>query len=146
LSSSNFAGEPQPYICKFKSGPRSIVSPAPVHHCRLGRPLASLGECSLAGVSGVLGVAVRVATFVASLAIGISTALEELHRYGKRWQLYRESAEDMLSAGWDFAMKLDRHGTCTTQKSAKETGQQAFDEFAAAVNKVQKAFRDKVHA
>ena len=44
--------------------------------------------------------AVRVATWVVSLVVAVSAAIEQFFRYGDRWRNYRRTAERMKTEGW----------------------------------------------
>ncbi len=45
---------------------------------------------------------VRWATFVISLLVAISVAVEEFFHYGERWRHYRSSVERLKIEGWQF--------------------------------------------
>ena len=51
--------------------------------------------------TGVM-VYVRWATFVISLLVAISVAVEEFFHYGERWRHYRSSVERLKIEGWEF--------------------------------------------
>ncbi len=44
----------------------------------------------------------RVLTFVISLMVAISVAVEEFFHYGERWRHYRSSVERLKIEGWEF--------------------------------------------
>ena len=49
-----------------------------------------------------LDVAARVATWIVSLVVAISAAVEQFFRFGERWRHYRQSAELLKAEGWLF--------------------------------------------
>lgn len=51
--------------------------------------------------SGVMAY-VRWATFIISLMVAISVAVEEFFHYGERWRHYRNSVERLKIEGWEF--------------------------------------------
>jgi hypothetical protein len=53
------------------------------------------------GSTGVM-VYIRWATFVISLLVAVSVAVEEFFHYGERWRHYRSSVERLKIEGWEF--------------------------------------------
>ena len=45
---------------------------------------------------------VRGATFIISLLVAISLAIEEFFNYGERWRHYRRTVESLKIEGWEF--------------------------------------------
>lgn len=45
---------------------------------------------------------VRILTFIISLLVAISVAIEEFFHYGERWRHYRNTSERLKIEGWDF--------------------------------------------
>ena len=45
---------------------------------------------------------IRYVTFIISLFVAISVALEEFFHYGERWRHYRNTAERLKIEGWEF--------------------------------------------
>ncbi len=41
-------------------------------------------------------------TFIVSLVVALSAAVEEFFRYGERWRHYRRTVESLKSEGWQF--------------------------------------------
>ncbi len=58
--------------------------------------LVSVGE-----IKGFPG-ATRWVTFVLSLLIAVSAAIEEFFHFGERWRSYRETVERLKGEGWQF--------------------------------------------
>ena len=57
-----------------------------------------------------LDVAARIATWVVSLVVAISAAVEQFFRYGDRWRNYRRTAEQLKTEGWLFLQLGGRYG------------------------------------
>ncbi len=75
-------------------------------------------------LTGDYALAVRGATFVISLLVGISAAVEEFFHYGERWRHYRQTSELMKMEGWNFFQlsgAYERFGSCS----------EAYREFAS---------------
>lgn len=53
------------------------------------------------GNTGVIAY-VRWATFIISLLVAVSVAVEEFFHYGERWRHYRSSVERLKIEGWEF--------------------------------------------
>lgn len=53
-------------------------------------------------LGGDAGVFIHGATFVISLLVALSAAVEEFFHYGERWRHYRRTAERLKSEGWQF--------------------------------------------
>lgn len=51
---------------------------------------------------GTLDTAARVATWVVSLVVAISAAVEQFFHFGERWRNYRRTAERLKGEGWLF--------------------------------------------
>ena len=51
--------------------------------------------------TGVI-VYIRWATFIISLLVAVSVAVEEFFHYGERWRHYRSSVERLKIEGWEF--------------------------------------------
>jgi hypothetical protein len=49
-----------------------------------------------------LDVAARVATWIVSLVVAVSAAVEQFFRFGERWRHYRQAAELLKAEGWLF--------------------------------------------
>ena len=45
---------------------------------------------------------VQMLTFIVSLVVALSAAVEEFFRYGERWRHYRQMTESLKSEGWQF--------------------------------------------
>jgi hypothetical protein len=53
------------------------------------------------GSTGVMAY-IRWATFIISLLVAVSVAVEEFFHYGERWRHYRSSVERLKIEGWEF--------------------------------------------
>jgi hypothetical protein len=51
---------------------------------------------------GNLDAAARVATWVVSIVVAVSAAVEQFFHFGERWRNYRQSAERLKGEGWLF--------------------------------------------
>ena len=45
---------------------------------------------------------IKALTFIVSLVVALSAAVEEFYRYGERWRHYRRTVESLKSEGWQF--------------------------------------------
>mgnify|MGYP001585919572 FL=1 len=45
---------------------------------------------------------IKALTFIVSLVVALSAAVEEFFRYGERWRHYRRTVESLKSEGWQF--------------------------------------------
>ncbi len=45
---------------------------------------------------------IKTLTFIVSLVVALSAAVEEFFRYGERWRHYRSTVESLKSEGWQF--------------------------------------------
>ena len=71
--------------------------------------------------------AARVATWVVSLVVAISAAVEQFFHFGDRWRNYRRTAERLKAEGWFY---LELSGPYATDRA---THASAFDDFALRV-------------
>ncbi|MBS0182559.1 MAG: DUF4231 domain-containing protein [Nitrospira sp.] len=71
---------------------------------------------------------VKTLTFIVSLAVALSAAVEEFFRHGDRWRHYRRMTESLKSEGWQF---LQLSGSY-----ANQTHIQAYPVFAARVEEL----------
>ena len=71
---------------------------------------------------------IQTITFIVSLVVALSAAVEEFFRYGERWRHYRQMTESLKSEGWHF---LQLSGTY-----ANQTHIQAYPVFAARVEEL----------
>ena len=71
---------------------------------------------------------VQMLTFVVSLVVALSAAVEEFFRYGERWRHYRRMTESLKSEGWQF---LQLSGSYANQSHL-----QAYPAFAARVEEL----------
>jgi hypothetical protein len=78
--------------------------------------------------------AVKMLTFLLSLLVGISVAIEGFFRYGERWRHYRRTVECLKIEGWHFFQLAGTY-------QAFPTDSEAFPDFAAQVEKI---FRQEV--
>ncbi|MBX3332381.1 MAG: DUF4231 domain-containing protein [Nitrospira sp.] len=68
---------------------------------------------------------VKTLTFIVSLVVALSAAVEEFFRYGERWRHYRRMTEALKSEGWQFLQLSGGY--------ANQTHIQAYSTFAARV-------------
>lgn len=68
---------------------------------------------------------IQALTFIVSLMVALSAAVEEFFRYGERWRHYRRMTESLKSEGWQF---LQLSGSY-----ANQTHVQAYPAFATRV-------------
>jgi hypothetical protein len=71
---------------------------------------------------------VKTLTFIVSLVVALSAAVEEFFRHGERWGHYRQMTESLKSEGWQF---LQLSGTY-----ANQTHVQAYPAFATRVEEL----------
>jgi hypothetical protein len=71
---------------------------------------------------------VQTLTFIVSLGVALSAAVEEFFRYGERWRHYRQMTESLKSEGWQF---LQLSGVY-----ANQTHITAYPAFAARVEQL----------
>ncbi len=87
------------------------------------------GLVSLNIADNALATSIRVFTFVLSLLVGISAAVEQFFNFGERWRHYRQTSEMMKIEGWSF---FQLSGAYQRAKSHAE----AYREFASRVEAV----------
>jgi hypothetical protein len=71
---------------------------------------------------------VQTLTFIVSLEVALSAAVEEFFRYGERWRHYRQMTESLKSEGWQF---LQLSGAYANQSHVT-----AYPAFAARVEQL----------
>lgn len=71
---------------------------------------------------------VKTLTFIVSLAVALSAAVEEFFRHGDRWRHYRRMTESLKSEGWQFLQLSGAY--------ANQTHIQAYPTFAARVEEL----------
>ena len=71
---------------------------------------------------------IKTLTFIVSLVVALSAAVEEFFRYGERWRHYRRMTESLKSEGWHF---LQLSGVY-----ANQTHIQAYPAFATRVEEL----------
>lgn len=84
---------------------------------------------------------IRVAAIVAGLMVAVSTASEELFRFGPRWRHYRQTSEQVRGEGWMFITlsgpyrRFDTHAEAfrTFARNVEEALQQDVDAFMTNV-------------
>jgi hypothetical protein len=84
---------------------------------------------------------VRAAAIAAGLMVAVSTAAEELFRFGPRWRHYRQTSEQVRSEGWMFITlsgpyrRYGTHGEAfrTFARNVEEAFQQDVDAFITNV-------------
>ncbi len=80
------------------------------------------------GEQGV-GDLIRWITFILSLIVAISIAVEEFFHFGERWRHYRRTVECLKIEGWQFFQLAGPYQQLGTHS-------QAFTDFAAQVEKI----------
>lgn len=75
------------------------------------------------GLGGGLGEAVRVTTWVVSIVVATSAAVEGFFRFGERWRNYRRTAEQLKTEGWLY---LQRAGPYALDGAGHEALYRAF--------------------
>lgn len=80
-------------------------------------------------IGGQVATGTRWATFVLSLLVAVSLAVEEFFHLGERWRHYRRTAEILKSEGWAFLQRGGRYRRF-------ETHQEAYPTFAAKVEAI----------
>lgn len=81
--------------------------------------------------------AVRVATWVVSLLVAISAALEQFFRFGDRWRHYRRTAEQLKTEGWLYLQASGPYA------GAAATHDSAYPAFALRVEELARADVDE---
>jgi len=71
---------------------------------------------------------IQTLTFIVSLVVALSAAVEEFFRYGERWRHYRQMTESLKSEGWQFLQLSGPY--------ADQTHVQAYPAFAARVEEL----------
>ena len=71
---------------------------------------------------------IQTLTFIVSLVVALSAAVEEFFRYGERWRHYRRMTESLKSEGWQFLQLSGGY--------ANQTHIQAYPLFAARVEEL----------
>lgn len=79
-------------------------------------------------VGGGAATAIQIITFVVSLMVAMSAAVEEFFHYGERWRHYRRTVERLKSEGWQFFQLSGAY--------ANQTHIQAYPAFAARVEEL----------
>ncbi|MGZ8366751.1 MAG: DUF4231 domain-containing protein [Nitrospira sp.] len=74
-------------------------------------------------------------TFIVSLVVALSAAVEEFFRYGERWRHYRRTVESLKSEGWQF---LQLSGPYVNM-----THSQAYPAFATRVEELSREEVDR---
>jgi Protein of unknown function (DUF4231) len=70
-----------------------------------------------------LDLALRVGTWVVSLVVAVSAAVEQLFRFGERWRIYRNTAEGLKTEGWLY---FQRAGPYAGEGMTHEAAYPAF--------------------
>lgn len=86
---------------------------------------------ALNSLSGWQGTTVRIATWVVSLIVAISAAVEGFFQFGQRWRNYRSTAEKLKIEGWLFFQLADPPYTSSNGSQAA-----AFKQFAGRVEEL----------
>ncbi len=78
---------------------------------------------------------IKTLTFIVSLVVALSAAVEEFFRYGERWRHYRRTVESLKSEGWQF---LQLSGPYVNM-----THSQAYPAFATRVEELSREEVDR---
>jgi hypothetical protein len=78
---------------------------------------------------------IKALTFIVSLVVALSAAVEEFFRYGERWRHYRRTVESLKSEGWQF---LQLSGPYVNM-----THSQAYPAFATRVEELSREEVDR---
>jgi hypothetical protein len=78
---------------------------------------------------------IKALTFIISLVVALSAAVEEFFRYGERWRHYRRTVESLKSEGWQF---LQLSGPYVNM-----THSQAYPAFATRVEELSREEVDR---
>jgi Protein of unknown function (DUF4231) len=84
---------------------------------------------SLNTLDGSAGNAAQVATWVVSLVVAVSAAVEGFFQYGQRWRNYRATAERLKIEGWLFFQLAGPYATSADHADA-------FATFAARIEEL----------
>ncbi|MDH5253248.1 MAG: DUF4231 domain-containing protein, partial [Nitrospira sp.] len=79
-------------------------------------------------VGGGAATMIQTITFIVSLLVALSAAVEEFFHYGERWRHYRRTVESLKSEGWQFFQLSGPY--------ANLTHVQAYPAFAARVEEL----------
>lgn len=71
---------------------------------------------------------IQAITFIVSLVVALSAAVEEFFRYGDRWRHYRRMTESLKSEGWQFLQLSGGY--------ANQTHVEAYPAFATRVEEL----------
>jgi hypothetical protein len=80
-----------------------------------------------------LNLAARITTWVVSLIVAVSAAVEQFFHFGERWRNYRRTAERLKTEGWLF---LQLSGPYNGDNASHAT---AYPAFATRVEQLMKA-------
>jgi hypothetical protein len=69
-------------------------------------------------------------TFIISLMVALSAAVEEFFHYGERWRHYRRTVEELKSAGWEFFQSSGRY------RRYRDDPASAYPLFAARIEQL----------
>jgi hypothetical protein len=64
-------------------------------------------------LNGWVGTTAQVATWVMSLVVAVSAAIEGFFQFGQRWRNYRSTAERLKTEGWLFLQLAGPYATAT---------------------------------
>jgi hypothetical protein len=88
------------------------------------------GLVSASFADGSLENSLRVTTWVVSLVVAVSAAVEQFFHFGERWRNYRRTAERLKTEGWLF---LELSGPYTAVGATHES---AFTAFATRIEEL----------
>lgn len=75
---------------------------------------------------------VQVISFILSLVVAISIALEEFFRFGDRWRHYRQTVECLKMEGWQYFQLAGNYKSWPKHEDA-------YEEFATRVEEIQQS-------
>jgi hypothetical protein len=103
------------------------------------RMITGVGSAVVASLAGAatlgatVGRVARIAVFAFGLLIAMATGIEQLFRYGERWQHYRQQAEMLKTEGWLYLQLAGPY------KADGATHQTALPAFAERIEDLLKA-------
>lgn len=77
-----------------------------------------------------ISIVIRVMTFILSLIVAISVAIEQFFHYGERWRHYRHNVETLKSEGWQLSQLSGPYRSFSNHSDA-------FGAFVSRVEEIQ---------
>jgi Protein of unknown function (DUF4231) len=95
------------------------------------------GLVPLSTLDGRPGRAAQIATWIVSLVVAISAAIEGFFQFGQRWRNYRSTAERLKIEGWLFFQRAGPY---------ESTEEKQIDAFGLFVTRVEELLQKEVEA